>query len=233
MFAVILAGGLGTRLRPLTLEKPKPLLSIKGKPTLLHIIESLKKNGVTDFIISIGYKGKMIKEYLGNGSKFGVNVNYSYEDKPLGTGGAVKKAAKELNQPFYLVWGDGLLDVNFNKMRDIFFANKADMVMGLIERKDSKNYSYVELEGNRIIKFIEKPKNLTNSSRWMDFGVYLMKPSCLDILPEGSSSIEFDCFEKITNKKKIISFLHQGQWFPIDTIEKYELARTGFKPIKK
>ena len=89
MYAIILAGGLGTRLRPLTLEKPKPLLSIKGKPTLLHIIESLKKNGVTNFIISIGYKGKMIQEYFGDGSKYGISINYSCEDKPLGTGGAV------------------------------------------------------------------------------------------------------------------------------------------------
>ncbi len=233
MYAIILAGGLGTRLRPLTLEKPKPLLSIKGKPTLLHIIESLKKNGVTNFIISIGYKGKMIQEYFGDGSKYGISINYSCEDKPLGTGGAVKKAAKGLTQPFYLVWGDGLLDVDFSKMREIFFLTQADMVMGLLERKNSKNYSYIELIENRIIKFIEKPKNLVNSSRWMDFGVYLMKPSCLDILPDGASSIEFDCFEKITNEKKIISFLHQGQWFPIDTIEKYEIACMKFKPTSK
>jgi len=110
--AIILAGGLGTRLRPLTDETPKPLLPLKGKPIVQHTIEQLKRHGVKNIILSIGYKADKIKEYFGDGSKLGLNISYVVEDNPLGTGGAVKMAAQGINKPFILTWGDELKDID-------------------------------------------------------------------------------------------------------------------------
>ena len=96
MKAIILAGGLGTRLRPLTDKTPKPLLPIKGTPIIEHAINNFKKHGIKDIILSIGYKAEKIKEYFGDGSRIGVNISYCIEEEPLGTGGAIKKAAEDI-----------------------------------------------------------------------------------------------------------------------------------------
>ena len=114
--AIILAGGLGTRLRPLTEETPKPLLPLRGKPILQHIIEQLARKGVKKIILSIGYKAAQIRQYFGDGSRFGVTIQYVIEAEPLGTGGAVKEAARSLTEPFFLVWADNLTDIDFQQM---------------------------------------------------------------------------------------------------------------------
>ena len=110
--AVILAGGLGTRLQPLTLHTPKPLLPLNGKPILGHIITQLQKHGVTKIIISVGYKADQIRDCFGDGSSYGLSIRYVVETKPLGTGGAVKQAARGLTEPFLLLWGDNLTDID-------------------------------------------------------------------------------------------------------------------------
>ena len=136
--AIILAGGLGTRLRPLTNDTPKPLLPIKGKPILQHLIENLAQHGVKKVIISVGYKAEKIKEYFQN-LDLGVELHYSIETEPLGTGGAVKEAAKQLTKPFILVWGDNLMDIDYHDMYTAYLRDAPQVTMALTPREDVEN----------------------------------------------------------------------------------------------
>src|SRR3989344_9397 len=229
--AVILAGGFGTRLRPLTDTTPKPLLPVKGKPTLLHIIENIREHNIKNIILSVGYKAELIENYFGDGKRFGINISYSKESEPLGTGGAVQKAAAEIQGPFVLVWGDGLMDVHFSRMGQEFLTAGTPLLMALTPREDVENFGVAKLEGEKIITFVEKPKKEDAPSNLVDIGAYIVNPSCLKMLPDGKSSIETDCFEKLAPQGKIAAFIHRGQWFPTDTPEKYALACEKFMPL--
>lgn len=226
--AVILAGGLGTRLKPLTDEIPKPLVLIKNKPLLQHLIEHFRKHGITDIILSVGYKEERIKEYFGDGTKLGVKITYSPESLPLGTGGAIKKAISELTRPFFLQWGDNLMDIDWRKMEQEYLVNDTPIIMTLTPREDVENFGVAKLDGKKIITFVEKPKREEAPSNLINAGAFILHPEVLKILPEGKSSIEKDCFEKLAPLGKISAYIHYGQWFPTDTMEKYELAKEQY-----
>ena len=132
--AIILAGGLGTRLRPLTDKTPKPLLPIQDKPIIEHIIDNLRKYGVKNVILSVGYRAEDIKEHFKDGSHLGVNISYSIETEPLGTGGAIKQAAAGLVKPFALLWGDNLMDIDLNTMYKDFLRDAPQVTMALTPR---------------------------------------------------------------------------------------------------
>ncbi|MBI2669518.1 HAD-IIB family hydrolase [Candidatus Woesearchaeota archaeon] len=229
--AIILAGGLGTRLRPLTDSMPKPLLPMKGKPIVHQIIENLKKFGVTDVILSIGYKAEQIQEYFGNGAQFGVRIRYSIENTPLGTGGAIKQAASGLQKPFFLLWGDNLMDIDGDAMYKAYLRHASQITMALTPREDVENFGVAKLEQKKIITFVEKPKREEAPSNLINAGAFIINPDILKILPEGVSSIERDCFEKIAPLREISAYIHPGQWFPTDTLEKYQMACEQFRPL--
>lgn len=228
--AVILAGGLGTRLRPLTDTTPKPLLPIKGKPIVQHIIENLQRQGVTKIILSVGYKAEEIKKYFGSGKKWGIKISYSYETEPLGTGGAVRQAALKLKKPFFLLWGDNVMDINILEMISSYHADDSLAHMALTQREDVENFGVATLERNKIVSFIEKPKREEAPSQLINAGAFIIDPQCLVMLPAGKSSLERDCFEKLAPLGKISYYHHQGQWYPTDTIEKYSIACQEFIP---
>ncbi len=227
--AIIVAGGLGTRLRPLTLQTPKPLLPIQGKPIIEHTIGFLKSHGVKNIILSIGYKAEQIQNYFKDGKELGVNISYSLETEPLGTGGAVKKAAVDLSAPFILVWGDNIMDIDYSSLLKQFTEHKTPIIMTLTEREDVENFGVAKLDGNQIVSFVEKPKREDAPSKLISAGAFIIEPSCLVMLPEGKSSMEKDCFEKLAPLGKISAYTHQGQWFPTDTLEKYHYANANFK----
>ncbi len=229
--AIILAGGLGTRLKPLTDEVPKSLIPIKNKPLLQHLIEHFHKCGVTNIILSVGYKEEQIKRYFQDGAKFGVKISYSPESLPLGTGGAIKKAARGLTQPFFLQWGDNLMDLDWRKMEQEYLVNDTPIIMTLTPREDVESFGVAQLERNKIITFVEKPKREDAPSNLINAGAFILHPGVLKILPEGKSSIEKDCFEKLAPLGKISAYIHNGQWYPTDTMEKYELAKEKYKPL--
>ncbi len=228
--AIILAGGLGSRLRPLTEAIPKPLIPVHGKPILEHTIKQLSKHGVKNIIISVGYKAQQIMGYFGDGSRWSLKISYFVESEPLGTGGAVKLAARELREPFLLVWGDNLMDINYSQMKKDFPGNNAPIMMALTHREDVENFGVARLEQNKIAAFVEKPKREDAPSTFINAGAFIINPSCLRILPDGRSSIEKDCFEKLALLGEISAFIHSGQWFPTDTLEKYYHANAYFRP---
>ena len=226
MKAVILAGGLGERLRPLTNETPKPLLRIHGKPIVERCIENLKKHGINEIILSIGYKADKIKKYFGNGSKFDIKIEYNVEDEPLGTGGAVKDIVKrfDLKENFILLWGDNLADFNIVKLIKSHESNGGMITMTLTKREDVENFGVAKLKKSMIEYFVEKPKREEAPSNLINAGAFIVHPSALDILPEGRSNIERECFSLLAEKEKVFAFKHEGYWYPTDTLEKYRFA---------
>ncbi len=228
--AIILAGGLGTRLRPLTDKTPKPLLPIKGKPILQHTIEHLRRHNVKNITLSLGYQADQIKEYFKDGSRLGVNITYSIEEEPLGTGGAIKQAAKEMHTPFFLLWGDNLSDVDLNDMYKAYLRDAPQVAMTLTSQENVEQYGVAKLEKNKVTAFVEKPAREEAPSTLINAGVFIVDPVCLKMLPEGKSSMERDCFEKLAPLGEVSAYIHNGQWFPTDTIERYSEACLQFTP---
>lgn len=226
MKAIILAGGLGNRLRPLTDNTPKPLLPIRGKPIVQRCIENLKANGIKDIILSIGYKAEKIQDYLGNGKKFGVNIKYNIEKELLGTGGAVKQVVNKLgiSDDFILVWGDNLAEFDIKDMIKSHSDMNGLITMSLTPREDVENFGVAKLKGKKIIGFVEKPERAKAPSMLINAGAFIVNPKALEILPEGKSSIERECFEILAFKGQVYAHEHKGYWYPTDTLEKYNFA---------
>jgi len=231
MKAIILAGGLGTRLRPLTHDIPKPLLPIKGRPIIEHAILNFKRHGINDIILSIGHLSDKIKNYFGQGEKWGVNIEYCIEEQPLGTGGAIKKAASEINGTFLVINGDNLADFDWTTAISTHKNKGAQVTLSLYPVQDVTQYGIAQLENGKILKFIEKPKVEEAPSNLNNAGGYIIEKEVLDMLPEGVSSIERDCFEKLATQGVVYAHIHEGQWFPTDNMAKYLYADGFFKFI--
>jgi len=197
--AIILAGGLGTRLRPLTDNTPKPLLPIKGKPIVQHMIKNMKKNGINNIILSIGFQADKIMNYFGNGEQFGVNISYSVEKELLGTGGAIKKVAQSLNKPFFLAWGDNLHDIDFNDMYKSYLRDAPQITMALTPREDVEFFGVAKLDGSKIVEFVEKPKREDAPSNLINAGAFIVDPECLKILQKANLLLK-----KIVLKKSLL-----------------------------
>ena len=228
--AIILAGGKGERLRPLTDEIPKPLLPIKGKPIIEHAIDNFKKYGIKNIILSLGYRAEKIRHYFGDGKKFGANISYCIEKEPLGTGGAIKEASKNISETFAAINGDNLADYDWNELEKTHRKNNAKITLAIYPVEDVTQYGIARLAGEKITEFVEKPKKEEAPSNLNNAGGYIIEPEALSMLPEGKSSIEKDCFEKLAKKGVLFCCIHKGQWFPTDTLEKYKTAEKEFKP---
>jgi NDP-sugar pyrophosphorylase family protein len=208
-------------------KTPQSLLPIKGKFLIEHIIANLKNNGVKNIIVSAVKQNPQLKDIFQK--QKGLNIIYEKENSLLGTGGSVKKALKNINKPFYLIYGDNLTDINLKSMYQRYLEYPTQVVMALVEREDTENFGVVELEEDNVIGFVEKPKRKDAPSKFVSAGVFIINPKCLEQLPEGKSSLEIEVFEKLALLGEINSYFHQGQWFSIDTPEKYSQAQENFK----
>lgn len=229
--AFILAGGKGTRLRPITNEIPKPMVPLHDKPILQHALDLFKKYGITDIVMSIGYKGEKIKEYFGNGSRFGVNIIYLEETEPLGTAGPLNIARQHLADTFVMCNADELKNVDLNEMYLFHKENSALATIALTTVPDPSQYGVAKLTGSRILEFIEKPEPGTTPSNLINAGLYILEPAVLDIIPKGASSIEREVFPKIAADGKLFGFPFSGQWFDTGTLERYEEAMKNWVDI--
>lgn len=229
--ALILAGGKGTRLKPITHEIPKPLVLVQGKPILQHNIELMRLNEIRDIIISIGYMGEKIKEYFGDGKRFGVSITYVEERKPMGTGGPLKMAKHLLDDTFVMCNGDELKDIDLFEMYKYHVDCKGLCTIALTTVDDPSSYGVPRLEGNRILAFMEKPKsppsNLINS------GLYVLEPEVISMVPDGPCSIEKDLFPKLASQRVLYGYPFSGQWFDTGTLERYDRAIKEWKGFRR
>jgi NDP-sugar pyrophosphorylase family protein len=232
--ALILAGGKGTRLRPITYEIPKPMVPIQGRPLLEHTIEFLKNYDIRDIILSIGFLGDKIREYFGNGSKLGVKISYVDETEPTGTAGPLRLAAPLLkNNHFVMINGDNLFSLDLTNMIRTHFENKCLATIALASVSDPTKYGVARLKGQQITEWKEKPKLEDAPSNLINAGVYLLSPKVLDYVPNKTySMIETEVFPRIIKEDQLFGYVMEGQWLPAGTPDEYEKAIKEWKGVQ-
>ncbi len=228
MRAVIIAGGSGTRLRPLTYNTPKPMVPLFGKPFLLYQIELLRDHGITEIIINLHYLSDSIKNVLGDGSQFGVKLFYSYESEPLGTAGAVKNAAEFFNdEPMLVFNGDVLTDVDLTAVIETHKRTRAKATLTLIKVQDPTQFGLVFLDGDqRITRFHEKPTAEEAAMFKVDTvnaGIYVLDPDVFQYVPQGEPHMfERGLFPHLLNiDARMSGHVTDAYWIDIGNPAKY------------
>ena len=229
-WVVLMAGGLGRRLKPMTDECPKPLLKVGNKPILENILENFRENGFSRFYISVNYMSDMIEEYFGDGSRWGVEIKYLYEDKKLGTAGAISLIKEKHSEPMFVMNGDLLTKVNFQQMLDFHIEHKADVTMGIREFDFQVPYGVVKRDDYRFVDIIEKPVQ----KLFINAGIYILNPELLEMMP-GNSFYEMPNLLKYfkDQNKDIIVFPVREYWLDIGHIDDYKQANEYIKIINE
>jgi len=225
MQALILAGGKGTRLRPLTVYTPKPIVPICNRPFLLYQIDTLRRAGVTDITLSLSYQPEKIEQQLGDGSEFGVKLRYTVEPQPMGTAGAYKFAEDLIREPTVVFNGDILTDLDLKTVIRQHKDRGALATIVLAPVENPSTYGLVETESNgRVRRFLEKPKSDEITVNTINAGTYVLEPQVLDLIPAGENhSFEYGLFPKLLDDKAAF-FAHIPQrtyWIDIGTPDRY------------
>jgi NDP-sugar pyrophosphorylase family protein len=223
MQVFILAGGLGTRLRSKISDLPKCLAPINGKPFLEYQFDILKRNGISEAVLCIGYLADKIETYFSNGEKFGMKLFYSEENSPLGTAGAIKNAEKYSDNLNLILNGDSILDINYGNALEFHKKKKSDLTIIASYVENISDYGGMELDNNdKIISFIEKGKP---SSGWVNAGLYVCERSLWGLIPEGKNiSLEKEIFPKIISEKSCYGYKTEKFFIDIGTPERYKEA---------
>lgn len=223
--AVILAGGPGVKMRPFTFEMPKSLFPVSGKPLLEYTIELLRKYEIKDIVLVISHLGEKIRNHFGNGKKFGVHIEYVVEEKPVGTGGALKKAEKLIHDETFLVLhGDILADINLSDLIAFHKSQGLIATIALTSTIDPSIYGSVKLHGAKIVDFVEKPPKGSTSSLLINTGIYVLEKNVFEYLPKKDSFLLEDIFPSLAKKDNLGGFFFEGKWFDIGTPTSYEYA---------
>ena len=235
MQALILAGGKGTRLRPLTVYTPKPIVPVVNRPFLLYQVDGLREAGITDITLSLSYQPDKIQQILGNGAEFGVTLRYITESSPMGTGGAYKFAADTLAETTIVFNGDILTNLDIGKLVEFHRSKNADATIALVTVADPTRYGLVQVgDDGRIKRFVEKPKPdeiKTLNINTINAGVYILEPSILDLIAKDTNrSFEYDVFPDIlTRELPFYAYIMQDEyWLDIGTPASYLAAHHDF-----
>lgn len=223
MKAVIMAGGEGKRLRPLTCTLPKPMARILGKPVIEYIFDLLLRHGVTDAAVTLGYMPHIIEKAYESGYK-NMNLNFIREDDPLGTAGSVKNAASDFREPFFVISGDAMCDFDLEKIMAYHKASGAMVTVVAVDAGDPREYGIIRTDReNRVIGFIEKPSWSQALSNLANTGVYIINPECLELIPKGKTyDFARDLFPMMLERDMPIYCYHTSDyWCDIGNIGAY------------
>ncbi|MCD8223197.1 MAG: nucleotidyltransferase family protein [Clostridiales bacterium] len=223
MQAVILAGGLGTRLRSVVNDRPKPMADVNGEPFLAYLLRDLKAAGIRDMIFAVGYMGEKIEEYFGDGSRWGLTIHYAYEKELLGTAGAIKNTRSYIHEAEVVVMnGDTYYKMDYVKMFELAKNGQNDMMIVLRTVSDISRYGKVTLEDGQITKFNEKEADSQKTPGLINGGVYWMKTELIEDIPEGRVSLENIMIPQwIKAGRKIGGCVHDGYFIDIGVPEDY------------
>jgi dTDP-glucose pyrophosphorylase len=225
---VLMAGGLGARLRPLTNHTPKPMLLIGGKPILETVINRFRKQGFSKFVIALNYKGDIIRKYFGNGLTMGVDISYLEENQRLGTAGALGLLKKAPNESFFVMNADILTLVNFESLMDFHIRNGADATMCIREYGMEVPYGVVRLNKDTIVSIEEKPIQ----QFYVNAGIYVLTPETLNLIPKGLPLDMTGLFEQAVEKgMNTLSFPIREFWMDIGKPEDYERANLDYNRL--
>jgi mannose-1-phosphate guanylyltransferase len=221
--ALILAGGEGTRLRPLTTTVPKPVVPLVDRPFVAFMLEWLRSHGVDDVIMSCGFLASGVRNVLGEGQAYGIRIRYVEEPRPMGTGGALKFAEPLLDERFLMLNGDVLTDIDLSAQIAQHEATGASGTLGLVPVDDPSNYGLVRLaEDGAVLEFLEKPPaDAQIDVNTISAGAYVLERSVLDLLePDTPASIEREVFPQLVGNG-LHGIVHDGYWLDIGTPERY------------
>ncbi|MFA4133386.1 MULTISPECIES: nucleotidyltransferase family protein [unclassified Brevibacillus] len=227
-WVVLMAGGLGTRLHPLTYDCPKPLLEVGNKPLLETILLNFIDQGFHRFFISINYKAEMIKDYFGDGSRWNVEIRYLHEDQSLGTAGALSLLPEKPAQPIFVMNGDLLTKVNFEQMLDFHITHQAKGTMCVREYDYQIPYGVVNLDKHRLLGIEEKPLQ----RYFVNAGIYVLDPTVIELIPENNFFDMPSLFEKLMKQQEeTIAFPIREYWLDIGRISDFERANVEFAEV--
>ncbi len=240
MKALILAAGLGTRLRPHTEKIPKVMMEIGGKPLLWYHIQNLKYYGVKDLWINLHWFPEIIKEFFGDGLDFGVSINYSLESPDiLGTAGALKNpnsnvGANLRGETFLVVYGDNFTDFDYSKLLEFHRLKKPLVSIGLYSFPEPWSKGIVETDKKgKVLKFVEKPPKDQITTDQVNAGIYVCEPEIFEFIPDGFSDFGFDVFPKLMIEGQKVYALNTEDYFQdIGTLEGWEKAKKDLESSK-
>ena len=220
-----MAGGQGTRLRPLTSVRPKPMIPLVNKPILEHTLDRLKNFHLKKVLLTLNYKSNIIKRHFKDGSQMDMDINYSVEKSPLGTAGSVKKAEKYLNDTFMVLSGDVISDMNFQKVQEFHKKKKALATLVLTRVADPSHFGIAVLnDSQEIVNFLEKPDENQVFSNIANTGVYILEPEIFNYFDHVDGEIDFsnDVFPRLIEEKAgIYGYIFDGYWNDIGRPETY------------
>jgi len=227
MKAVIMAGGEGTRLRPLTSNAPKPMLPLVNRPMMEHIIDLLKRHGIEDIVVTVAFMANAIRTYFGDGSEFGVNISYATEETPLGTAGSVRNAMDQLDERFLVISGDVLTDIDLGAIIEFHDQHKAMATIGLAHVENPLEFGIViTTEDGRIERFLEKPTWGQVFSDTINTGIFVLEPEIFEHI-EADRPVDFssEVFPKLlAGDLPLYGAIADGYWEDVGTLDSYVRA---------
>ncbi|MFL5918200.1 MAG: sugar phosphate nucleotidyltransferase [Gaiellaceae bacterium] len=227
MKAVVMAGGEGTRLRPLTSNQPKPMVSIVGKPCMEHILELLREHGMTDVIVTVAFLPQAIRSYFGEGDTLGMSIGYSVEESPLGTAGSVRLAARQLDETFLVISGDALCDLDLSKLVAFHKKRGAAVTIGLKAVDNPLEFGIVVTDDEgRIERFLEKPSWGQVFSDTINTGIYVLEPEVLKHVPSDRPyDFSKELFPYLLEMgRPLYGYVMDGYWQDIGNLDQYRQA---------
>ena len=224
--AVILAGGLGTRLRPLTYDLPKPMVSVNGNPFLEYLIDLLKDNGIKEIVLLIGYLGEKIKDHFGDGSDFGVSIKYSQRDSETETGKRIKEAAEMLDDTFLLMYSDNYWSLDIKKMMEFYVSKNKKYMMTVYSNflNITKNNVFFNKD-NLIVKYDRERKD--KELNGVDIGFFILNKDIVDLMPDSNFSFEREIIPKMI-ENDLSAFVTDIRYYSITTIKKLKSIEKFF-----
>src|SRR5947209_7416206 len=210
-----MAGGEGSRLRPLTSNQPKPMLPLVNRPMMEHIVSLLRRHGFDEIVVTLAFMPNAIRNYFGDGSEFGVRMVYATEETPLGTAGSVRNAMDELTERFLVISGDVLTDIDLSKIVDFHVSHSALATIGLVRVDDPLEFGIVIThEDGTIERFLEKPTWGQVFSDTINTGIYVLEPDIFDAIPPGEV-VDFsaDVFPTLLDDgRPLFGYVAEGYW---------------------
>jgi len=222
--ALILAGGFGTRLRSTLSDRPKPMALVLGKPFLEYLIRFLRRQGVNKIVLCLHFLANQIMEYFGDGSRFGVSIEYSVEDEPLGTAGAIKNAEEHLEDTFYVLNGDTYLEIDLKNLLKYHRAKRGIATMSLVKVQNNERYGSVKMhEDGRVADFLEKAPIKSGGEGYINAGVHIFERRILNYVAGGVEvSLEREVFPELVKRREpIYGYVTNGYFIDIGTLDDY------------
>lgn len=218
MIAVVLAGGKGSRLSPLTDNLPKPMVNIIGTPIIDYILRYLKSSGIDEVRLALGYMAKDIIGHVGNGERYDLKVTYFVEDEPLGTAGCVRWACKDIKEDFFVISGDAFFDISLTEMWQQHINKDSLATLALKYMDNIEGFGVVALDNEGMItQFIEKP--MESENKLVNTGIYILQPKLLEYIPDGFYDFGRQLFPRLLNQMN--GYIANGYWNDVGTLQKY------------